>query len=71
MMLASTVQFSRYGRSRPLTLQAPREPVLAEEKPWCLRHRSGRSLRTQQRARPDRPPDPRSMLPVFTGSRTN
>jgi hypothetical protein len=71
MMLASTVQFSRYGRSRPPDASRRGLPVLAEDKPWCLRHRSGRSLRTQQRARPARPPDPRSVLPVLTGSRTN
>jgi hypothetical protein len=50
MMLASTVQFSRYGRSRPH--HAPPgalQPVRTEGAA------SGRSLRTQQRARPADP----------------
>jgi hypothetical protein len=52
MMLASTVQFSRYGRSRvPAAGWASGRPVLLRMPT------SGRSLRTQQRARPARPPD--------------
>jgi len=50
MMLASTVQFSRYGRYRPSVTCWRGEPVLVEEAP-----QSGRSLRTQQRARPAHP----------------
>jgi hypothetical protein len=48
MMLASTVQFSRYGRCRchPPNRRAP-TPALAE-----VARLRGRSLRTQQRARP-------------------
>src|SRR5215469_17829822 len=72
MMLASTVQFSRYGRSRALQ-RARRRRIRSW--PRCgfrcrSRLRRGRSLRTQQRARPVRPPDPRSLLPmaaVLTG----
>jgi hypothetical protein len=51
MMLASTVQFSRYGRSRASRALRRGDPVLAEFGPTC-----GRSLRTQQRARPRRLP---------------
>ena len=64
MMLASTVQFSKYGRSRPRDARGDegtgpgrRYGHLMSETP------SGRSLRTQQRARPVRPPDPRSVPP--------
>ncbi len=53
MMLASTVQFSRYGRYRPVRASRRGEPVLAEEA-----RQSGRSLRTQQRARPVHPSGP-------------
>jgi hypothetical protein len=50
MMLASTVQFSRYGRSRL-------PPPSGFGRPALLRMTiSGRSLRTQQRARPVQPP---------------
>jgi hypothetical protein len=57
-MLASTVQFSRYGRSRPHhALSRALQPVLVEGEP------SGRSLRTQQRARPTDPSLPRSIPP--------
>ena len=63
MMLASTVQFSRYGRSRTRFVRTRRRrrswPRLASG----ARHRRGRSLRTQQRARPVRPPNPRSCCP--------
>ena len=51
MMLASTVQFSKYGRSRPTTATRLWQTDPAEDDPS-----SGRSLRTQQRARPVRPP---------------
>src|SRR6202034_1861496 len=51
MMLASTVQFSKYGRSRPATAIRLWQTDPAEVDPT-----SGRSLRTQQRARPVRPP---------------
>jgi len=47
MMLASTVQFSRYGRFRSPAPRGARDSVLAEVWPT-----GGRSLRTQQRARP-------------------
>jgi len=47
MMLASTVQFSRYGRSR----RAPPRPRRAEP---VRGTENARSLRTQQRARPGR-----------------
>src|SRR5215468_10429590 len=52
MMLASTVQFSRYGRSRSLRrARRRRDPVLAEVQPTTpCGAESGRSLRTQQRA---------------------
>jgi hypothetical protein len=57
-MLASTVQFSRYGRSRPYhALSRAPQPVLVEGGP------RGRSLRTQQRARPADPSLPRSIPP--------
>ena len=64
MMLASTVQFSRYGRSRALRRESRRRetgPGRGTALGAC-RHRGGRSLRTQQRARPARPPDPLSVL---------
>ena len=49
----------------PATRAARRDPVLAEVRPVTpCGARSGRSLRTQQRARPARPPDPRSVLPL-------
>src|ERR1700689_2010829 len=51
MMLASTVQFSRYGRSRSPAPYGGEIPGLAEFGPAC-----GASLRTQQRARPVQPP---------------
>ena len=51
MMLASTVQFSRYGRFRSPAPRGARDSVLAEVWPT-----GGRSLRTQQRARPAQPP---------------
>jgi hypothetical protein len=64
MMLASTVQFSRYGRSQP-----PRRTWRRRNRSWPrsgpTKHHGGRSLRTQQRARPGRPPDPRSVLTGF------
>src|SRR5450755_693616 len=53
MMLASTVQFSRYGRSRTPDALRRGDPVLVEVRPT-----GGRSLRTQQRARPGRTPWP-------------
>jgi hypothetical protein len=46
VMLASTVQFSRYGRSRPSA-----RPCGRGGRSWPRGPR-GRSLRTQQRARP-------------------
>jgi hypothetical protein len=49
VMLASTVQFSRYGRSRP-----PTRPCGRDSRSWP-RGPCGRSLRTQQRARPANP----------------
>jgi hypothetical protein len=49
VMLASTVQFSRYGRSRP-----PVAPHGCGGRSWPRGPR-GRSLRTQQRARPANP----------------
>jgi hypothetical protein len=49
VMLASTVQFSRYGRSRP-----PVAPHGCSGRSWPRGPR-GRSLRTQQRARPANP----------------
>ena len=57
MMLASTVQFSRYGRSR----SAPRVRRFG---PGPVRggHLCGRALRTQQRARPAHPSSLRSSL---------
>jgi hypothetical protein len=54
MMLASTVQFSRYGRSRRSSATAWR----GDTGPSRGRPNSGRSLRTQQRARPAHPPGP-------------
>jgi hypothetical protein len=51
MMLASTVQFSRYGRSRPYS--AFRAPPAGPGRGCHLKR--GRSLRTQQRARPAKP----------------
>jgi hypothetical protein len=56
-MLASTVQFSRYGRSRPYHALSRRY-----SRSWS-RGPSGRSLRTQQRARPTDPSLPRSIPP--------
>jgi hypothetical protein len=57
MMLASTVQFSRYGRSRTrFVLTRRRRRSWPKVGPRCFSHRGGRSLRTQQRARPARPP---------------
>ena len=50
VMLASTVQFSRYGRSRP-----PSARTGVGDRSWP-RGPCGRSLRTQQRARPVNPP---------------
>src|ERR1700734_3706961 len=69
MMLASTMQFSKYGRSRPLNRRVPQHTHLTA----CARGRSARSrsspegqtlngvcsLRTQQRAQPAHPPRPR------------
>jgi hypothetical protein len=49
VMLASTVQFSRYGRSRPSA-----RPCGRGGRSWPRGPR-GRSLRTQQRARPANP----------------
>src|SRR3984885_8860 len=49
VMLASTVQFSRYGRSR-------RTCLLGGATGPVRRPTGGRSLRTQQRARPARAP---------------
>jgi hypothetical protein len=64
MMLASTVQFSKYGRSRPRGARRRRgHRSLTEVGLWCRRHPCGRSLRTQQRARTARPPDLRSVPP--------
>jgi hypothetical protein len=61
MMLASTVQFSRYGRSRPCDVHCGRfQPVLTEG----ARDVRGRSLRTQQRARPVNPPPVASLPPA-------
>jgi len=51
MMLASTVQFSRYGRSRSCLALRREGPGPCRGTPY------GRSLRTQQRARPACPPD--------------
>jgi hypothetical protein len=62
VMLASTVQFSRYGRSRLSRALAGRSSRSEPRGP------SGRSLRTQQRARPANPSLPRSIPP---GGRTN
>src|SRR6204780_3111810 len=39
MMLASTVQFSRYGRSRPPSHETKKAPVLAEGWPSGAEHR--------------------------------
>src|SRR5215471_13057856 len=55
VMLASTVQFSRYGRSRP-----PERPRGHDSRSWP-RGPCGRSLRTQQRARPANPRERRSV----------
>ena len=74
MMLASTMQFSKYGRSRHLDRRVPRlahllvsqiqqcatEAVRRDVGPVQGRTRCVRSLRTQQRARPDRPRGRRS-----------
>jgi hypothetical protein len=49
VMLASTVQFSRYGRSRPRGILRR-----CRDRSWP-RGPCGRSLRTQQRARPANP----------------
>jgi hypothetical protein len=57
VMLASTVQFSRYGRSR---LSRALDGRCSRSEP---RGPSGRSLRTQQRARPADPSLPRSIPP--------
>ena len=77
MMLASTVQFSKYGRSRPLDRRVPRFARLlgnpsvnsARPRPYGERPvqskggpKSVRSLRTQQRARPGRHRGQRSIL---------
>jgi len=51
MMLASTVQFSRYGRSRSCLVIRREDPGPCRGMPY------GRSLRTQQRARPVRHAD--------------
>src|SRR5450755_1094807 len=51
MMLASTVQFSRYGRSRSCLVIRREDPDPCRGMPY------GRSLRTQQRARPVRHAD--------------
>src|SRR6266699_34636 len=56
MMLASTVQFSRYGRCPPSTAEWRERCGPTEVKQPC-----GRSLRTQQRARPVRSPGRRSV----------
>jgi hypothetical protein len=56
MMLASTVQFLRYGRYPSLTAAGARR-IRSDRG----NRPGGRSLRTQQRARPARPPNPRSM----------
>jgi hypothetical protein len=55
MMLASTVQFSRYGRF-PAACALAGVPA----GPGPRRAACGRSLRTQQRARPADPSLPRS-----------
>jgi hypothetical protein len=75
MMLASTMQFSKYGRSRRLDRRVPRFAHLLDyqHEQVCDRGRTAkcrsspredqksvRSLRTQQRARPGRPRGPRS-----------
>jgi len=57
VMLASTVQFSRYGRSRPCHALPGATAGPDRGGP------SGRSLRTQQRARPANPSLPRSIPP--------
>ncbi len=76
MMLASTVQFSKYGRYRRLDRRVPRFARLLEnQRAWrvteAVRREAGpvqgrtkrvRSLRTQQRARPGRPCGQRSIL---------
>ena len=64
MMLASTVQFSRYGRSRADAAcdSGGRSRSWPKVWRWRLAAPRGRSLRTQQRARPARPPNPRSVL---------
>src|SRR5215472_4447482 len=59
MMLASTVQFSRNGRHpEPTPPESRKDPVRHEETP-----QNGRSLTTQQRARPRHPPNPRPTPP--------
>ena len=62
MMLASTVQFSRYGRSRPSDARKRgRHRSWPRYSSWRPKTPRGRSLRTQQRARPVRPPTPLSV----------
>jgi hypothetical protein len=58
MMLASTVQFLRYGRYPSLIAVWLRGFGPTEVKQPC-----GRSLRTQQRARPAQPPRARRSMP--------
>jgi hypothetical protein len=53
-MLASTVQFSRYGRQRP----QPSASALPGAVPIRGRYENARFLRTQQCARPARNPGP-------------
>jgi hypothetical protein len=52
MMLASTVQFSRYGRSRPCDARG--DEGTGPGRGQSHQQHGGRSLRTQQRARPGR-----------------
>ena len=67
MMLASTIQISRYGRPRTCTSPHTRRRTPGPEETTSA---SARSLRTQQRAHPAPQPPRRSANPPQRGNRT-
>jgi hypothetical protein len=70
MMLASTMQFSKYGRSRPLDRRVPRFAHLLDNQAMCDRGRSarGRSSPREDKERPF-PQDP-TACPASSPPRT-